>query len=264
MGRLGDKAAQARAARPVGKDFSEGLSRGLSVIRALGSSPSALTLSEVARRLALPRATTRRAIITLIYLGYAEATDEGYRLSPKVLHLSGMFVPFPVSALVFQAVCDRLAEESRTTVYVATLEGDSVVSIAAKQGPGDKLYVPPIGARLSPFETAAGQVLCGGLSKTARAQYLHQYAPTAARSATLSSEGRLRQRLNEVAASGYALWVEEDGRMELAVPISHGSQTAAFALVLRFAAPDASFEFPLESHLPVLLREAAVLCCQLE
>src|SRR3989304_5433793 len=58
---------------PEGPDFVTALARGLTVIRAFGQERPRMTLADIAKRVALPRATVRRSLITLETLGYVES-----------------------------------------------------------------------------------------------------------------------------------------------------------------------------------------------
>ncbi len=79
-----------RLKEELGSGFLQSLARGLDVLLALGAAPGSHTLAAVARATGLPRATARRALITLRHLGYVGSvgTDGGeFRLLPGVLGL---------------------------------------------------------------------------------------------------------------------------------------------------------------------------------
>ena len=82
-------ASQARQ-QAIGDDreIVAGLVHGL--VRAAGASRKsrALTQSELSAMTGLTRATARRSLITLTSLGYVEAEDNTYRLTPKVIELA--------------------------------------------------------------------------------------------------------------------------------------------------------------------------------
>src|SRR6202167_3416102 len=79
-------------------DFAQSLERGLAVIRAFGPDNPLLTLSDVARRTGLTRASARRFLLTLVELGYVDFDGRLFRLRPQVLelgysYLSGLTTP---------------------------------------------------------------------------------------------------------------------------------------------------------------------------
>ncbi len=68
-------------------NFVQSLERGLSVIRAFDPEHQQLTLSDVARRTDLTRATARRFLLTLTELGYVGFDGRLFSLRPRVLEL---------------------------------------------------------------------------------------------------------------------------------------------------------------------------------
>ncbi|MBO1419855.1 helix-turn-helix domain-containing protein, partial [Streptomyces sp. FH025] len=69
-----------RLKEELGSGFLQSLARGLDVLIALGAAPGGHPLAAVARATGLPRATARRALITLRHLGYVDADGERFRL----------------------------------------------------------------------------------------------------------------------------------------------------------------------------------------
>ena len=92
MPRLEAKDAAARASNPLGRDFSEALHRGLQVLTAFGPNAQALTLSDIARHVGQPRATVRRALLTLAHLGYVREEGRLFSLTPRVLQLAASYL----------------------------------------------------------------------------------------------------------------------------------------------------------------------------
>ena len=64
------KAAKAGGAPAASDQYVQSLARGLAVIRAFDTDHPKMTLSEVAARTGLTRATARRFLYTLVELGY--------------------------------------------------------------------------------------------------------------------------------------------------------------------------------------------------
>ena len=56
----------------VEREFVQSLARGLAVIRSFDEDHAAMSLSEVAKRTDMTRATARRLLHTLVALGYAD------------------------------------------------------------------------------------------------------------------------------------------------------------------------------------------------
>src|ERR1700731_179967 len=85
-------AAEQAVIDAAGPDFLEALARGLRVIEAFNREHKQLTLSDVARRVDLPRASVRRTLSTLVRLGYAEMDDRLFRLTPRILNLASAYL----------------------------------------------------------------------------------------------------------------------------------------------------------------------------
>ena len=71
--------------RPTG--FVEALAKGIAILEAFDAMHSEMTLSEVARRVAISPAAARRGLITLIELGYVGQRGTRFYLKPKVMAL---------------------------------------------------------------------------------------------------------------------------------------------------------------------------------
>src|SRR5437870_351452 len=105
MSRLRPKDAEKRAERPNSTDFSEALARGLSVITAFDAQRRQMSLSDIARAIDLPRATVRRALTTLVALGYLEAEGRLFRLTPRILKLAIAYLSSDPVPSILQPVC---------------------------------------------------------------------------------------------------------------------------------------------------------------
>ena len=76
----------------AGGETLQGLERGLAVIQAFSHDAPAMTLSEVARRTDISRATARRILLTLESLGFVRSDGRDFSLSPRVLTLGWAYL----------------------------------------------------------------------------------------------------------------------------------------------------------------------------
>jgi len=105
MPRLNPQDAAARAARALPTDtgdFSEALARGLQVMTAFDEDRRRMTLADAARAVGLPRATVRRTLTTLVYLGYMKQDGRTYELTPRILELAAAYLSSNVGSAVLQ------------------------------------------------------------------------------------------------------------------------------------------------------------------
>ncbi len=265
MPRLKAQAAAERAANPLGRDFSESLSRGLAILTTFGPDALALTLSDVARRVNLPRATARRSLLTLAQMGYVREENRLFSLTPRVLELATAYLSASPAAAIFQPCCDRLAAESGATFSVAALAGEHAVMIAYATPRRMYMDAPGVGLRLPAFCSAVGRVLLAGLPGAEREKFLKQLRPKAITERTVTNKTILRSILDQVAADGFAIAEEEAelGFRSLAVPVRRAGGAIAFALNTGMHVDHGSMESFRIKSLPRLRAAAEQLSSQL-
>jgi IclR family pca regulon transcriptional regulator len=232
MAKLGSQDALARASNPLGGDFSEALARGLKIIATFGPDARALTLSDVARRVGLPRATVRRSLLTLVQLGYAEEDGRMFSLTPRVLELAAAYLGASVATSILQPCCELLSAEYGETFSVAVLDGEDAVMIAYAMPRRMYMDSSGVGLRLPAHCSAVGRVLLAGLPEAQRDIYLKRLQPKAITPRTVTSKPALRRILAQVAEDGFAIAEEEAelGFRSLAVPLRRVGGQVGFAL----------------------------------
>lgn len=265
MPKLEAKNAAARAANPLGGDFSEALYRGLQIITAFGASAQSMTLSDVARRVDLPRATVRRALLTLAYLGYVKEEGRLFTLTPRILQLAAAYLGASHAAGILQPCCERLAAEYGDTFSVAALDGENAVMIAYATPRRIYMDAPGIGLRLPAYCSAVGRVLLAALPEAQRESFLQHLQPQAVTPRTVTDKAALRKILAQVATEGFAMAEEEVeiGFRSLAVPVRRVGGSVAFALNTGMHLERRSAEVMKATYLPRLQAEADLLSRQL-
>jgi IclR family transcriptional regulator, pca regulon regulatory protein len=241
-------------------DYSEALERGLLVLTAFDHSEERLTQAQLARKLELPRATVRRALLTLTHLGYVLPDDRSYRLGPKVLTLATAYLTTNPVSHVLQPACDSLAEQFQASCTTAVLDGAAAVMIA-RALPRHTLPIGQgIGFQVPAARSALGTVLLSGLDEEHRHRYLVRHSG-------LDEEamGALETKIAEVATAGHA-YVAHDvevGFHSIAVPLHRWDGAVIAALnvgtnVERISEPEMH-----ERVLPVLRETADMLRSEL-
>src|SRR5579872_4897442 len=106
------------------------LARGLSVLRAFDENHERMTLSQVAESAGMPRASARRALLTLQTLGYVNSDGKLFSLSPQILTLARAYLasnPIPRIAQGFlEVLSDRLGESCSLSI----LHGEEAIYVA--------------------------------------------------------------------------------------------------------------------------------------
>ena len=264
MSKLNPRDESRRANREVDAsnpaDYSEALERGLLVLTAFERGEERLSQSQVARKLDLPRATVRRALLTLTHLGYVVVEDRAYRLAPKVLTLASAYLTTNPVSRVLQPVCDELANEFQASCTAAVLDGPAAVMIA-RAVPHQPLPIGQgIGFQVPAARSALGRVLIGSFDVERRRRYL------------LENETEDEKALNEieavlaeVAAQGYAYAANEveAGFHSIAVPLRRWDETTIAALNVGSTIERLSRDDMLDRVLPALRTAASKLQPQL-
>ncbi|HEX4410719.1 MAG TPA: IclR family transcriptional regulator C-terminal domain-containing protein [Xanthobacteraceae bacterium] len=213
--------AEAALAETSGPEFLEALARGLRIIEAFNDQGGRMTLSDLAKRVDLPRASVRRTLHTLVHLGYAESDDRLFRLTPRVLTLAQAYLRSNAVTDIVQPALERLSAQTGESCSAAVLDGDDITMIAHAL---PKRVVPvsaQIGFRLPAFATSLGRVLLAALDDAQLDKFLSQLRPTKITKFTLTDKSQLRRSILNVRKAGYALADQEAeiGFRSIAIPL---------------------------------------------
>jgi IclR family pca regulon transcriptional regulator len=142
-------------------DHVESLDRGLRLLQMFGTTSGPMTLSDLARAAALPRATARRILFTLERGGFVASDGKLFTLTPHVLTLAASYLRSNQVVAVLQPILDRIATAAQEISSLAVLDGDEVVFIA--RGIPTRVFSTglDIGYRLPAFCTSVGRAMLG-------------------------------------------------------------------------------------------------------
>jgi IclR family pca regulon transcriptional regulator len=222
-------------------EYIQSLARGLAVIRAFDADHARLTLSELAARTDLTRATARRFLLTLVELGYVIADGKQFALTPRVLelgfaYLSGLSIP-EVAQRHLEKLSRRLGESTSASV----LDGDAIVYVARVPTRRIMNVGITIGTRFPAHLTSMGRVL---LSAEERADW----------------PAGLAEQLDLVRTQGWALVDQEleTGIRSVAAPIRSVSGVVA-AINVSSTTASATLDRLRDEYLPALLETSAAI-----
>lgn len=216
----------------LGADYVQSLARGLSVITAFSEESPTLTLSEVAEKTSLTRATARRFLLTLVQLGYVRTDGKNFSLTPRVMELGYSFLASQGLNAVISPRLGQLSETVRESASAAILDGSDIVYIARSAGRKIMQVRITVGTRFPASATSMGRVLLAELPQSELEKLLREYPPTALTSHTLTSPAELMAELHNVREQGYALVDQELelGLRSLAVPLRDSHRRVVAAL----------------------------------
>jgi DNA-binding IclR family transcriptional regulator len=218
----------------------------LSVLAAFDHAHPALSLSEIARRAALPLTTTHRLVGALTAWGALERDGAGVyhvglrlwevaALAPRGLALRQVALPY----------LEDLYEATHENVQLAVRDGGEVVYIEWLSGRSAVGVHIRVGARWPLHATGVGLALLAHSDQSVQEEYcagpLAAFTPH-----TVTDPAQLRRRLAEVRRAGVAVSSRQitDDAVSVAAPVRgpDGRVTAAVSLVV-----------PLDDvHLPAL------------
>ena len=256
--------AAAAGVRPRSTDFAQSLERGLAVIRAFGPDHPRLTLSDVARRTGLTRATARRFLLTLVELGYVDFDGRLFRLRPQVLELGYSYLSGLTAPEVALPYMEGLVGQVSASASLGVLDRGDI--FYAAHVPASRMLAVrvPVGTRVPAHATAMGQVLLAALPASERRQYLDSARLEAFTPQTVTTRAELTAALDAVYRNGYALGDQglEENLFAVAVPVTDGRGSVVGALAIATQASPAA-EPQQADYLPALLETAAQVSAQL-
>lgn len=203
----------------------QSLARGLAVIRTFGRDAQHQTLSQVASRARLSRATARRFLHTLTELGYAHFDGKHFALTPRVLDLGYAYLASTSLWEVAQPHMEKVTATLHESCSVSVLEDTDVVYVARVPTQRIMTVTLGVGIHLPAFATSMGRTLLAYLPEPQLERFFAtaRFEPLTER--TVTDPRDLRAILKEVAQRGWALVDQELelGVRSVAAPIRDAS-----------------------------------------
>jgi DNA-binding IclR family transcriptional regulator len=229
-------------------------SRALDLLGAFDSEHRRLTLSELARRAAMPLATAHRLIAELQRWGALDRLPTGEYVIGRRLWDLGLLAP--VQSGLRQAASPFLHDlygATLSTVHLAVRDGAEVLYVDRLAGHVSVPVVSKIGSRLPMHATGVGKVLLAFAPDDVLASVLGRLNRVTAY--TITQPALLLEQLRRVRADGYATTGDEMslGASSVAVPVRGPGDGVVAALGI--VVPDLRRERPrLVSALQVAAR----------
>jgi IclR family pca regulon transcriptional regulator len=258
MPRLNRTDAERRLVEDAGPEFLEALARGLRVIEAFNREARQLTLSDIARAVDLPRASVRRTLATLVQLGYAEADDRLFRLTPRILSLASAYLASNAISGILQPAVERLSGEVNEGCSAAVRDGNDVIMIAHATPKRVIDVSAQIGLRLPAFASSLGRVLLAALDDAALDEFLARITPQKLTSTTTVDKKILRRAILKARADGFS-YVDQEveaGFRSISVPLRRLDGKVVASLNVGAQSERSSAKTMLNALLPKL-RETA-------
>lgn len=217
------------SSRDPSGQYVQSLARGLSVIRAFDADHPEMTLSDIARRTGLTRATSRRFLLTLAELGYVKTDGRMFSLTARVLELGFSFLSALSLPEIAQPHLEELAASIHESTSASVLDGTDIVYVARVPTRRIMSVRINIGTRFPAYATSMGRVLLASFDADELDEHLDGTDFPSLTSHTIHTREALVAELARVREQGWALVDQEleDGLRSIAVPIRHGASVIA-------------------------------------
>jgi IclR family pca regulon transcriptional regulator len=209
----------------VDRSYVTALARGLSVLKSFDEQHERLTLSEVARIAGMPRASARRALLTLQSLGYIDSDGRLFSLSPQVLTLARAYLASSPVPRIAQGFLETLSDRLGESCSLSILHGDEAVYIARSARKRIGSVHRDVGAHLPAHCTSMGRVLLAALADAELDRFLKRAQLTRYTPHTVTGKSELHAMIEKVRRNGYSL-VDQELEIDLrsiAVPVQNAA-----------------------------------------
>lgn len=242
-------------------DFVQSLEKGLSVINSFSSEYPSQTLSEVAQRTGLTRATSRRILLTLTELGYVDQRGRAFSLTPRVLDLGYSFLASFRIAEIAQPSMERLVEMVHESSSMSVLDGSEIVYVARVPTTRIMTIALALGSRLPAYPTSMGRVLLASLRDDQLDEYIDRVQLDRLTPYTVTDRRQLRRIVQKCREDGFALVDQEleEGVRSIAAPVRNQRGEVVAAMNVSCHASRVSVEQMHEDFKPRLLETTAQL-----
>jgi IclR family acetate operon transcriptional repressor len=218
-------------------DTHQSLGRGLQVIEATAAIGGAATLSEIARKTALPRSTAHHILRALVDFGYLaqDGDAQPYRLGPRLFRLTGHTWTKEQLADIAMPYLDGLSRRTGEGTSLAILRDGIVTIVAKRESEGPVRVVQEVGARRPIYCTAVGKALAAWLPGSELDGIIARTVFERNTPRTITTAAAFRRELARIRAAGFAIDNEEHmgGIRCLAAPVrDHSGEVRASLCVV--------------------------------
>lgn len=146
------------------KSLSPAVNRAVAILEAL-SEESPLGVSDVARRLELPKSTIANLLGALDQTGLVERSDQTYTLGRRLIEFASKYLESNSPVSMFQSGAQELSCAGEETIVFAELDGTDIVYLARHYGNQPIRLASDVGNRMPAVVTALGQAMLSTLAE---------------------------------------------------------------------------------------------------
>ncbi|MBK5298662.1 MAG: IclR family transcriptional regulator [Vicinamibacteria bacterium] len=188
------------------------IDRALNVLECLSQSRKGYSVSEISRRLALPKSSVHLILRTLERRGYLQKQSAGgrYKFGMKLIALGRTALDGVELRDEARPALAALAQHTGLTVHMGVLERGEIVIIERLESASTIRVVSWIGRRMSVNSTAVGKALIAHLPGPEFDARVRPEQLARPNDRTIGSMADLRKELVRVRQRGYSVCDEED------------------------------------------------------
>lgn len=237
--------------------FVKSVEKAFDVLRAFAPDTPRLTVTQIAAKADMTRASARRFLLTLTDLGYLRADGPHFTLTARSLEVGSSFLANLSIPDIAERHLRSLAAELNETTSLCILDGTEVVYVACIASPRLLNVSISVGTRFPAWATSMGRVLLAALSDLELNAYFDSVQLQRFTERSIGSLDQLRSEVDLARAKGWSMVSQEleEGLRGVAVPVWCGSGVVAavnVSLQTHRAPPDT-----IEQTVVPLLQEAA-------
>lgn len=210
--------------------------RSLRLLALLVAEERAMTLAELVRRLALPKATVHRLCAQLLATGHLarDLDEKSFSVGPALRRLALDTLNHGVVRGLRHAVLDALVREVGETCNFTTLDGAEVLYLDRVEAQWPLRLTLDVGSHVPLHCTASGKLFLAHMPRARRDMLIERLSLQRMTPQTITDPAALRAECDAVAAAGHATDREEyiAGLVAAAVPVrdADGAVRAALAV----------------------------------
>lgn len=239
---------------------SQGLTRGLVVLRALGKADRPLSLADLSESLGLPKPTLVRLLTVLVQeqFVYREGNPPSYSVGHAVLEIAETYRRQADTAEVAAPYLRELARITGLTANVGVLEGRWVLHIVVEEPDRPLRFRSTNGSLDYTHCTGIGKMLLAALPGERLGDHLPAEEPYSRFTKnTIATRVELERELKQIRKRGYSIDKQERdlGVMCLALPIP---SSAGLNVAVSVAGPSGELQDAARARHLALLGQTAV------
>jgi DNA-binding IclR family transcriptional regulator len=184
----------------------QSVERTCNVLLSFKAEEPVLGVSEIARRLGIPKSSVHRTLDSLVQMGLVahDRPSARYRLGPRATDLGFAALGTADIRGLALPVLQDIVQRTRETATLSLLAGDARFYAAQVEGPQDVRMTTEIGRRCPLYAGASGRAMLAFFSPSQLQHYLRSTSLTRLTDKTITRRDHLLRNLEQVRIQGYA------------------------------------------------------------